>query len=234
MPYAVQVEFRTPSSFLVAYSVNLSRGGLFLETDAEIPTGATMTLDFAVPSAGTASLNGIVAWRRGLDQATEGPVGIGVEFQDVAPQLGTLIDQLVTGFRGVQVMLMSGDRQDRTTLARNIKSIISTAEITQAADANVAASVLAPEIDVAIVDVDFDLHGVVKIIQAAKQQDPPVPVIALSSNPIHREHALAAGADEVLANPPPFAELQVVLVRALGKPVSIRQLHHSGGHDVDF
>ena len=39
MPYTVQVEFRTPSSFLVAYSVNLSRGGLFIETDADIPTG---------------------------------------------------------------------------------------------------------------------------------------------------------------------------------------------------
>lgn len=230
MPYAVQVEFRTPSSFLVAYSVNLSRGGLFLETDAEIPTGATMTLDFAVPNAGTASLNGIVAWRRGLDQATEGPVGIGIEFQDVAPQLGALIDQLVIGFRGVQVLLMSGDRQDRTTLARNVKSIISTAEITQATDANVAASVLAPEIDVAIVDVDFDVAGVVSIIQRAKQQVPPVPVIALSSNTAHRERALAAGADEVLANPPPFAELQVVLVRALGKPLAIRQLQQSGGN----
>ena len=64
MPYAVQVEFRTPSSFLVAFSVNLSRGGLFLETDAEIPTGASMTLDFTVPNAGTTSLNGVVAWRR--------------------------------------------------------------------------------------------------------------------------------------------------------------------------
>ena len=53
MPYTVQVEFRTASSFLVAYSVNLSRGGLFLETEADVPTGAAMTLDFTVPNAGT-------------------------------------------------------------------------------------------------------------------------------------------------------------------------------------
>lgn len=233
MPYAVQVEFRTPSSFLVAYSVNLSRGGLFLETDADIPTGAAMTLDFAVPSAGTTSLNGVVAWRRGVEQAGEGPPGIGVEFQDVAPQLGTLIDKLVTGFRGVQILLLSGDRQDRTTLARNIKSIISTAEITQAADTNVAGSVLAPEIDVAIVDVDFDLAGGLQTICKAKSLNPPVPTIALSSNTTHREQAVQAGADELLPNPPPFAELQVVLVRALGKPVAIRPLQNSGGVDVD-
>lgn len=233
MPYAVQVEFRTPSSFLVAYSVNLSRGGLFLETDAEIPTGATMTLEFSVPSAGTTSLSGVVAWRRGIEETAEGPAGIGVEFQDVAPQLGALIDRLVTGFRGVQILLLSGDRQDRTTLARSIKSIISTAEITQAADTNVAASVITPEIDAAIVDIDFDLAGGLSIVRKAQQLSPRVPTIALTSNSVHREQAIAAGADEVVANPPPFADLQVVLVRALGKPVAIRSLQDSGEIDVD-
>src|SRR5574338_732485 len=100
MPYAVQVEFRTASSFLVAYSVNLSRGGLFLETDADIPTGAMMTLDFSVPGGGTTSLNGVVAWHRSAAEAAEGPPGIGIEFQDVAPQLGALIDRLVSSFHG--------------------------------------------------------------------------------------------------------------------------------------
>jgi uncharacterized protein (TIGR02266 family) len=227
MPYAVQVEFRTASSFLVAYSVNLSRGGLFLETPADMPVGAAITLDFNIPNAGVASLNGIVMWRRGVEQSAEGPPGIGVEFQDVAPQLGTLIDRLVTGFRGVQVMLLSGDRQDRTSLARSIKSIIATAEITQAADANVASSVLAPEIDLAIVDVDFDLSGALDVIRKAKVLLPPVPTIALTSNTSHREQAIAAGADEIIGNPAPFAELQVVLVRALGKPVAVGTVQHT-------
>jgi uncharacterized protein (TIGR02266 family) len=234
MPYTVQVEFRTASSFLVAYSVNLSRGGLFLETDVDIPTGAAMTLDFSVPGAGTTSLNGIVAWRRSSTETAEGPMGIGIEFQDVAPQLGTLIDRLVSTFRGVQMLLVSGDRQDRTTLARNIKSIISTAEITQAADANVASSVLTHEIDVAVIDVDFDVAGALAIIGKAKSQNPPVPTIALTSKQENREQVVAVGADEVLANPPPFAELQVVLVRALGKPIAIRHLQQSGAVDVDI
>lgn len=224
MPYAVQVEFRTASSFLVAYSVNLSRGGLFLETEVEVPAGSPMTLDFTVPNGGTTSLNGVVAWRRGLEEAEGGPPGIGIEFQDVAPQLGALIDKLVSGFRGVQVLLLSGDRQDRTSLARSIKSIISTAEITQAADASVASTVLTHEIDVVIVDVDFDLEGGLAIIRAAKEQNPPVPTIALTSNTTYREQAVAAGTDELLPNPPPFAELQVVLVRALGKPLAIRSV----------
>ena len=234
MPYAVQVEFRTASSFLVAYSINLSRGGLFLETDADIPTGALMTLDLAVPGSGTTAVTGTVMWRRGVEEVESGPPGLGVEFQDIAPQLGALIDRLVTGFKGVQILLLSGDKQDRTTLARNIKSIISTAEITQAADAAIASSGLAPEIDVAIVDVDFDLEGALSILRAAKQQQPPVPTIALTSNSAYREQAIAAGTDELMPNPPPFNDLQVVLVRALGKPIAIRPLQQSGAVDVDI
>jgi uncharacterized protein (TIGR02266 family) len=232
MPYTVQVEFRTASSFLVAYSVNLSRGGLFLETDAPIPAGSGITIELIVPGGGTTPLNGTVAWRRSVDDSQQPPFGLGIEFQDVAPQLGTLIDKLVSSFRGVQVLLVSGDKQDRTTLARNIKSIIATAEITQAADSNVAATVLTHEIDLAIVDVDFDVEGALSIIRAAKEQQPSVPTIALTSNSAYREQAITAGTDELMANPPPFADLQVVLVRALGKPLAIRQMQPSGAVDV--
>ena len=221
MPYSVQVAFRTPSSFLVAYSVNLSRGGLFLETDADIPTGAYVTVDFSIPNAGQISLNGTVSWRRGVE-SPDGPPGLGVEFLDVAPQLGALIDRLVSSFHGVQILVLSGDRQDRTSLARSIKSIISTAEVMQAADANVATTLMSSEIDLAVIDIDFDVEGGLATVRAAKQQDPPVPSVALTSNPKLHEYARAAGADEIVANPPPFAELQVVLVRALGKPAQVR------------
>jgi len=222
MPYVVQVEFRTPSSFLVAYSVNLSRGGMFVETDADVPVGAGMTVELAIPSSGTIELDGIVAWRRVAEVGADGPPGLGIEFQDVAPQLGTLIDKLVTGFRGVQILLLSGDRQDRTTLARNIKSIFSTAEITQAVDAQVAGTVLSGEVDVAIVDIDFDLEGGLATLRAATKQHPPVPTIALTSNAAYREQAIAAGTTELLGNPPSFADLQVVLVRVLGRPLAVR------------
>jgi uncharacterized protein (TIGR02266 family) len=234
MPYTVQVEFRTASSFLVAYSINLSRGGLFLETDADVPTGAEMTLDFSVPNVGVTSVNGTVAWRRVFDDNAMGPPGIGIEFQDITPQLGALIDRLAASFRGVQVLLLSGDRQDRTTLARNIKSIFSTAEITQAADRNVASSVLTSEIDIVIVDVDFDLEGGLEVIRQAKRLHPPVPAIAITSNAAYREKAVEAGTDELIQNPPPFADLQVVLVRALGKPLAIGRVEGSGGVDVDL
>ncbi len=225
MPYSVRAEFRTPSSFLVAYSVNLSRGGLFLETEVEIPTGALVTVDLDIPTIGQISLNGMVTWRRGVERVEgepDGPPGLGIEFQDVAPRLGSVIDRLVSGFHGVQILVLSGDRQDRTTLARSIKSIISTAEVMQAADANVALTLMSSEIDLAVIDVDFDVEGGLAALRAAKSQVPPVPTVALTMNNKLREHARAAGADEVATNPPPFAELQVVLVRALAKPTTVR------------
>jgi uncharacterized protein (TIGR02266 family) len=222
IPYSVQVEFRTASSFLVAYSVNLSRGGIFIETDSELPSGAPLALDLTVPGAGQLQLFGIVAWRRGLE-SPDGPPGIGVEFQDVAPQLGSAIDGLVSSFHGVQILVLSGDRQDRTTLARSIKSIISTAEILQAADPAVAATLLTSEIDLALVDVDFDPEGALQTLRAAKLLVPPVPTVAIAANAKLREQARAAGADELATNPPPFSELQVVLLRALSKPVAVRR-----------
>lgn len=221
MPYSVLVEFRTPSSFLVAYSVNLSRGGLFLETDAEIPSGAMVTVDFNIPTGGQISLNGAVSWRR-ISESPDGPPGLGIEFIDVAPQLGSMIDRLVSAFHGVQILVLSGDRQDRTSIARSIKSIISTAEVMQAADANVATTLMSSEIDLAVVDIDFDVEGGLATLRTAKAQVPAVPAIALTSNPKLHEHARAAGADEIISNPPPFVELQVVLVRALSKPALVR------------
>jgi uncharacterized protein (TIGR02266 family) len=221
MPYGVQVEFRTSSSFLIMYSVNLSRGGLFLETDQDIPEGSPIALSLAVPGAGAIDVAGVVMWRRALD-SPDGPPGLGIEFADIAPQLGAVIDQLVSSFHGMQILVLSGDRQDRTTLARSIKSIISTAEILQAADASVACTLMTSEIDLAVIDVDFDVEGGLATLRAAKAVVPPVPTVALTSTAKLREAARAAGADELATNPPPFGELQVVLVRALGKPVSVR------------
>jgi uncharacterized protein (TIGR02266 family) len=220
MPYRVQLEFRTTSSFLVAYSVNLSRGGLFIETEVDIPAGAQLGLELHVPRTEPIALIGTVAWRRG-PESSEGPPGLGVELTDAALHLGPIIDTLVTAFHGVHILVVSGDRQDRTTLSRLIKSIITTAEIVQAAEASVADSLITNELDLAIVDCDFDADGGIAAIRAAKAQRPPVPTVAITAKPELRDLARAAGADEVATNPPPFAELQVMLVRALSKPISV-------------
>jgi uncharacterized protein (TIGR02266 family) len=221
IPYGVEVEFRTASSFLVAYSVNLSRGGIFLETEADIPSGAEMTLRLAVPSIGTVTLTGMVAWRRGRE-SLDGPPGVGLEFVELAPELGAVIDRLIAGYEGISVLLLSPDRVDRTSLTRVIRSILGTADVVSAGDARVAETLLTGDIDLAVIDVDADPEGALGALRQAKAVAPPVPAIALASTKKLREHARAAGADEVASNPPSFGELQVLLVRALGRPLSVR------------
>jgi len=218
IPYTVQVEFRTASSFLVAYSLNVSRGGLFLETEQEVPIGAAVTLQFVVPGMGSTEAGGHVTWRRGPG-STDGPPGIGIEFEEVPAELGETIDRLVTSFSGLSIVLVAGDRQDRSTLARSIRSIMSTAQVVQAADAHTAGNLLSDDVDLVVVDVDCDLDGGLATLRAAKAM--AVPTVALASRNV-RDAAKDAGADEIVPNPPPFTELQLSMVRALGKPLTVR------------
>ena len=220
IPYAVQVEFRTASSFLVAYSVNLSRGGMFLETEQTAEIGTLVTVHLAVPGARPLSLNCRVAWRRMPSEADQGPPGLGVEFQDPDGALGAIIDHLITGYSGLNVLLMARKLQDRSSLTRLVRSIVSTAAVSTPPTIESAEEMITPSLDLIIVEIDDD--EAIRIIRRAKADIPPVPVIALASTKKTRERAMAAGADEVVDNPPPFGELQTALLRALGRPLRVR------------
>ena len=172
IPYNVQVQFRTASSFLVAYSVNLSRGGLFLEADKVVPVGTEVKLQFSVPGAGPMLIRGRVTWIRGED-AVDGPAGMGLEFEDIGDALGSVIDRLVANFSGLNVLLLSCDDQDRSTLSRLIRSIISTAEVVGASDAHVAEALLGDEIDLAVFELDSDSEAALRRPSRARLRVPP-------------------------------------------------------------
>ena len=221
IPYSVEVQYRTASSFLIAYSTNLSRGGLFLESESEVPLGTPIELRLFVPGVGAIDVQGAVSWRRERNDP-EGPAGYGIEFQELGATLGQTIDRLVANYDGLSILILCGDRHDRSSLARAIRSILSTADVVSAADARVAETLLTAEVDLAVIDTDHDPEGALLALRAAHHVTPPVPTIALASTKRLRERARAAGADEVGSNPPPFGELQLLIVRALGRPSSIK------------
>lgn len=220
IPYAVQVEFRTASSFLVTYSVNLSRGGMFLETDHPADIGSPITLQFTVPGTGPITLNGRVTWRRAIVQE-DGPAGLGIEFEYVGEELGAIIDRLVASYKGLRILLVAG-RQERGALTRLVRSIVSSAEVIAAADALDAENILSESFDLAIIETGDGDEDALRVVRKAKTSVSPVPVLVLASSPRARARAQSAGADEIVPNPPPFMELQARLVRALGKPSSVR------------
>lgn len=221
MPYVVAVEFRSASSFLITYSLNLSRGGLFVESAHDLPLGTAIDVAFRIPGAGDVALAGVVAWRREAG-SPDGPPGLGVEFTDISAQLGQVIDQLVAQFHGIAILVLATDSKDRASLTRLVKSIAASATTLQAADAAMAETLVTEDLDLMVIDVDGDPEGAIATFRLAKSLGSPVPAIALASTKRLRDHARAAGADEMVGNPPAFEELQLAVMRALTKPAAVR------------
>ncbi len=224
IPATVEVRYRTASSFLFAYSVNLSKGGLFLETDQVLAVGSALTLKLTIPGAGTYEVSGHVTWVRDEpDPDGEGPVGMGLEFDQVDAALGAVIDQLVTGFEGLTVLLFGIDNKDRAALARKVRSIVSTADVAEAGGVSTAEALLSDELDLVVIDADTDSdegEGWL-VLRAALNRDKPIPVIVLAASQQDRERARELGAADAAPNPPSFSELQDVLLRSLGRPSGV-------------
>ena len=219
VPLTVAVEFRTASSFLIAYSVNVSRGGLFVETGADVALGSEVTIELNVPTAGPLRLHGVVAWRRG-DDSPDGRTGVGVEFRDVDASLGAAIDAMIATYHGMSVVVMTGDSSHRSSLARLVRSVMSTANVVSAADLSNATTVLTRDVDVALVDLDDNTEAGFATLRAAATVIPAIPTIAMSNMASRRDEARTAGASEVSANPPTLDDLRLVLLRAAGRPLS--------------
>lgn len=222
IPCEVAVQFRTASAFLVAYSVNLSRGGIFVETDADLPLGTAVDLAFDVPGASELKVAGTVSWRRTVRDA-DGGVGIGLAFSVLTPELGSLIDGLVVSFTGLSILVVAADRHDRTALARVAKSIFANAQIVTAADVETAEAHLGPKVDLIVVELNGLQTDAAAWIRHALDRAHEVPVVALAPSPQARADAATAGAAEVLPSDATAAELHVAALRAVGKPLPQRR-----------
>jgi type IV pilus assembly protein PilZ len=221
IPLALEVEYRTAGAFLVAYTANLSKGGLFIETERPLAAGTDLMLRFSIPDHGPIEVRGLVAWIR--PAAVDGkPAGMGVEFEHLDARHGEIIDGIVGGFRGLRILLVSSTVQARTQLARFVRSILSTAEVLEAASADAAEAQLAQEPDLMILDLDENVKGEgLYALRLAKTGAQNVPVIATSRDETARHRALELGADDVLATPFLMPDLQASILRALGRPLRV-------------
>jgi uncharacterized protein (TIGR02266 family) len=224
LPIKLEVEYRTAGAFLVSYSVNLSKGGVFLETGTPLPVGSQLQLAFEVPGAGALEVTGVVAWvRQGSFDGL--PDGMGVQFENLDEQYGGLIDGLVRNFIGLTVLVVAASPDRLSLLARYVRSIIS-CEILEATDEPVAEVALEGGPDLVVVDLDLRSELGMKTILAAKARDAAInhstPVIILAGSAEARAQGKAAGADESLATPPSFQELQAAVIKTLSRPSAVR------------
>ncbi len=80
----VDIGVASQSHFYAGLSHDMSTGGVFVATEAPRNPGTPVTLYFALPSGQIVEAKGTVAWTRPADLA--GPAGMGVRFEDLAPE----------------------------------------------------------------------------------------------------------------------------------------------------
>src|SRR3954468_21701252 len=114
LPIHLRVEYRTTGAFLVSYSINLSKGGIFIETAAPLAIGENVSLALEVPRAGQLQVDGLVAWVR-KDSPDGLPDGMGVQFARLDERYGGVIDELVRTFVGLTVLVVAAS-PDRLAL----------------------------------------------------------------------------------------------------------------------
>ena len=94
----VPVDYSAVDAFFSEFTTNINEGGMFVETETPPPLDATVQLQIRLPDLqNPIKLGGRVAWVS--DGKGEGPPGMGVEFQDLTPQLRATINDLVRRLR---------------------------------------------------------------------------------------------------------------------------------------
>jgi uncharacterized protein (TIGR02266 family) len=227
LPAKLEVAYRTQGAFLVSYSVNLSKGGIFLESTTPLPVGTEVTLRLDVPHAGAFDLVGQVAWVR--QASPDGlPAGMGIQLHGLDERYGELIDRMVQDFTGLTVLVISEAPERLSLLARYVRSSM-TCEILEATNILEVDNAIKAAPDLVVLDVDSgpgrrpSSLGVTTIDGIKRQPGDAgaTPVILLAGDLRTRELGKQAGADEVLEAPPSFATLQAAIVRTLSRPAKV-------------
>jgi type IV pilus assembly protein PilZ len=216
VPVSFEVEYRTAGAFLVAYTANLSKGGLFIETPRPLAVGTELLLRFTVPDSDRIEVRGHVAWVRATP-ADGMLAGMGVEFEHLDARHGQVIDAVVAAFRGLTILLVATGAAARSLLTRAVLSVLSTAEVREVTTADAAEAALRDKPDLAIIDLDGgDTSECLYALRLAKVSH--LPVLATSHDEGARARAQELGADETLPTPIVVADLQAAILRLLGRP----------------
>jgi uncharacterized protein (TIGR02266 family) len=78
------VAYRTVDGFITDWAVNISKGGIFVNTRSPLAIGSQVRLILSLPDgAFPFDLSGRVAWVNEYDNATNLVPGMGIEFLDI-------------------------------------------------------------------------------------------------------------------------------------------------------
>jgi len=91
-PFEVRVEYRTVGSFLSDWTANLSKGGMFIQTENPLNIGTQIRLVFSLPGIPLLfDLNGEVKWSKHTP-SEDNPPWMGVEFVELDERIRKRIE----------------------------------------------------------------------------------------------------------------------------------------------
>lgn len=218
-PVVMEVSFRSTGSFLVSYSLNLSKGGFFLETDEQVAIGTRMTVRFTIPGArDPVETKATVAWRREAS-ASDGPAGIGLQFDSLEQHIGGRIDALIRNFDGVTMLAVAGDGPSMERLGHYLQNILTCKVVLETAREVTEVGFIA-EPDLVLIDLDSSGPEGLAVLGVAQRQNPAVPVVAIARHPRARAEAAQRQVAELLDNPPVFNKLRKAVLDVLASPTT--------------
>jgi len=96
LPVEVKVDYRTVGRFLTDYTMNLSKGGLFVQTCLPLQPGERVRLRITLPEVDAPfALDGLVRWVAHRDDDLGHPPGMGIEFVDASDDLLRHVERLL-------------------------------------------------------------------------------------------------------------------------------------------
>jgi uncharacterized protein (TIGR02266 family) len=219
---ALELEYRSAGAFLVAYTTNLSKGGIFVDTSTPLPIGTVVAIRLRAPNTPACEVQGTVAWLRPESTGPGQPAGMGIVIDTAAELYGTVVDEIAFTFAGIQIVLGTGEAAPRAILSRYLRSILACRIID--VDFTTGVDALPGNIDLAVIDLDSSGPEGAQLIQTLRfdPRTSTTPIIALGQLERDRMRAHQRGADEAITNPPLFAELQSAVIRCIAKPTAVR------------
>jgi uncharacterized protein (TIGR02266 family) len=94
----LEVEFGDETNFYTGFSENISTGGVFIATYNLVEIGKLIHLSLTLPDGETIEVHGRVQWVRDPRNrdVSNVPPGIGVQFQNLAPESEMYIQEFVS------------------------------------------------------------------------------------------------------------------------------------------
>jgi len=94
----IPVDYSAVDAFFSEFTTNINEGGMFIETETPSPMDSAVQLEFRLPNLDRpVKVSGRVAWIS--DGKADSPVGMGIEFQELAPEVRRTINDLVRRLR---------------------------------------------------------------------------------------------------------------------------------------